>query len=42
MIPVQWCKPEPSFRTAPLSDRIPKFKRTARTNTIVEWPREKK
>ena len=39
---VQWCNPELSFFTAPSSARSPKFKSTARTNTMVEWPSEKK
>ena len=42
MIPVQWCNAELSFCTAPFSARMPKFKRTASTKTMVEWPSEKK
>ena len=36
MMPVQWCSADVLFCTAPLSARIPKFRRTARTKTMVE------
>ncbi len=42
MIPVYLCSPELLFLTAPLRARMPKFSSTARANTIVECPREKK
>ena len=42
MMLVQWCSPLLPFRTAPSSQRIPKFKSTASAKTTVEWPKEKK
>ena len=41
-IPVTLCSPELSFLTCSSKARMPKFSSSARTNTIVEWPREKK
>jgi hypothetical protein len=42
MTPVAWCSPELSFLTSLLSARMPKLSSIAMTNTMVEWPREKK
>ena len=42
MTPVALCRPELSFLTCSPRERIPKFSSSAITNTIVEWPSEKK
>jgi hypothetical protein len=39
---VHWWSPDAPDFTWPSSERIPKLSKTARRNTIVEWPREKK
>ena len=42
MTPVTLCSAEPSFLTWLSRARMPKFSSSAMTNTMVEWPREKK
>jgi hypothetical protein len=41
-IPVTLCRAELSLRTWSSRARIPKFSSSASTNTIEEWPSEKK
>ena len=42
MMLVVYCSCELPFLTCSSRPRMPKFSRTASTNTTLEWPREKK
>ena len=42
MTVVMLCGPEPPFLTWLSRARMPKFRKSASTNTTLEWPREKK